>query len=204
MGKRDPRVDAYIARAPEFAKPILTRIRAKVHQAVPEVVETIKWGVPHFDYHGPMAMMAAFKAHCRFGFWYGSDVAESNPIVERIESVKDLPPDRTLLRLIEKAGELRAGGAKMTRATTPRAPVKVPPYFTAALRKNRTAIAAFEAFPPSHRREYVEWITEAKTEETRRRRLETAVQWIAEGKPRNWKYIRPRRNGTGARANRAR
>ena len=191
MGKKDPRVDAYIAKAPEFAKPILTHIRAKVHEAVPDVEETIKWGVPHFDHHGPMCMMAFFKAHCRFGFWSGS-VADAKPTAERIESISDLPADRAFVRLIKQAAALREGGAKMVRTSRPRPPVKVPSYFIAAVRKNRKASAAFEAFPPSHKREYVEWVTEAKGEETRQRRLETAVAWIAEGKPRNWKYMRPK------------
>ena len=190
MGKKDPRVDAYIAKSPGFAKPILTHIRAKVHEAVPDVEETIKWGVPHFDHHGPMCMMASFKAHCRFGFWYGNSVDDAKAIAERLESIEDLPPDRKLVGLIRKAAALRAGGVKMTRSTQPKPPVKVPSYFTAALRKNTKAAAEFQAFPPSHKREYVEWITEAKTEETRQRRMDTAIQWISEGKCRNWKYAR--------------
>jgi hypothetical protein len=190
MGKRDPRVDAYIRQAPAFAKPILTHLRAKVHEAVPEVEEAIKWGVPHFDHHGPMCTMAAFKAHCRFAFWSGSAADGARPVAERIETVADLPSDRALLKLIRQAAALRQGGARLRRSTAPKPPVKVPSYFLDALRGNRKALTAFEAFSPSHRREYVEWITEAKTEGTRERRLETAVVWIAEGKPRNWKYMK--------------
>jgi len=168
----------------------LTYLRARVHEAVPDVEETIKWGVPHFDYHGPMCMMAAFKAHCRFGFWYGSDMGSATPVAQRIQSLKDLPPDRTLLRLIRKAAELRAGGAKLVRSRIPKPPLKVPSYFMAALKKDRKALAAFEAFPPSHKRQYVEWVMGARGQDTRQRRLATAVQWISEGKPRNWKYVR--------------
>jgi hypothetical protein len=191
MGQRDPRVDAYIAKAPDFAKPILTHLRARIHEAVPDVVETIKWSVPAFDYQGPMAGMAAFKAHIRFGFWRGGTVdGEAVPSMERIESMKDLPSDRELIRTIKRAAQMNESGVKMARPTTRKPPVKVPSYFLEAVRANKKALAAFAAFSPSHKREYVEWITEAKTDETRQRRLETAVQWIAEGKPRNWKYMR--------------
>ena len=191
MGKKDPRVDAYIAEAPDFAKPILARIRAKVHEAVPDVVETIKWSVPAFDYQGPMAGVAAFKAHIRFGFWRGGTVGgKAIPSMERIESIKDLPSDRELIRTIKRAAQMNESGVKMARPTTPKPPVKVPSYVLEAIRTNKKALAAFEAFSHSHKREYVEWITDARAEATRQRRLETAVQWIAEGKSRNWKYVR--------------
>jgi hypothetical protein len=191
MGKKDPRVDAYIAKAPDFAKPLLTHLRARIHEAVPDVVETIKWSVPAFDYQGPMAGMAAFKAHIRFGFWRGGTVdGEAIPSMERIESMKDLPSDRELIRTIKRAAQMNESGVKMARPAKRKPPVKVPSYFLKAVRANKKALAAFEAFSPSHKREYVEWITEAKTEETRQRRLDTAVQWIAEGKSRNWKYAR--------------
>jgi hypothetical protein len=192
MGRRDPRVDAYIAKSPDFAKPVLIHLRTKIHEAVPDVEETIKWGVPHFDYHGPMCMMASFRAHCRFGFWVGNEVDGAKAVAERIESVRDLPPDRKLVRLIKQAAALRKGGVKMARTQRAKPPLRVPSYFAAALAKNKKAAAAFQAFPPSHKREYVEWITGAKTDETRQRRLATAVQWITEGKSRNWKYQRPR------------
>jgi hypothetical protein len=190
MGKKDPRVDAYIAKSPAFAKPILTHIRARVHDAVPDVVETMKWSVPHFEYKGPMCGMAAFKAHCRFGFM---KLGEANsPSVEKIESLEDLPADRVLDRLLKRAAALNEQGVKMARTARPKPPLKVPSYFMAAVRKNKKAAAAFNAFPPSHKREYVEWIAEAKSDETRQKRLETALQWMAEGKPRNWKYMRPK------------
>ena len=116
MGKRDPRVDAYIAKAPGFAKPILTHLRAKIHEAVPDVVETIKWSVPAFDYQGPMAGVAAFKAHIRFGFWRGGTVGgKAIPSMERIESIKDLPSDRELIRTIKRAAQMNQSGVKMVR-----------------------------------------------------------------------------------------
>jgi hypothetical protein len=192
MGKKDPRVDAYIARSPEFARPILKHLRSRVHDACPGVVENIKWGVPQFEYQGPMCGMAAFKAHCMFGFWKGALLREGSETTQRrrIDSMADLPSDAALRRAIKEAAALNEAGVKVSRAARPKPPVEVPPYMLAAIRKNKQAAAAFDALPPSHQREYVEWITEAKGEDTRQRRLDTAVAWIAEGKPRNWKYMR--------------
>ncbi len=196
MGGRDSRIDAYIGNAAPFARPILTHLRKVVHAGCPDVEETIKWGSPHFDYKGVMCGMAAFKEHCAFGFWkgsllkgLGSKSTEAMGQFGRITSVDDLPDERALIRLVKQAAALNDGGVKAPlRKNPPKAPVRTPPDLLAALKKNRRALAAFEAFPPSHRREYIEWITEAKRDETRRRRLETAVSWMAEGKPRNWKY----------------
>ena len=192
MGKKDPRVDAYIARSAEFARPILTHLRSRVHAACPEVVENIKWGVPTFEHHGPMCGMAAFKAHCMFGFWKGALLREGSETTQRrrIDSIDDLPSDAALLRAVRKAAALNEAGVKVPRVVRPKAPVEVPSYMLSAIRRNKQAAAAFDALPPSHKREYVEWIAEAKGEATRQRRLDTAVAWIAEGKPRNWKYMR--------------
>jgi uncharacterized protein YdeI (YjbR/CyaY-like superfamily) len=195
MATKDPRVDAYIERAQPFAKPILKQLRKTVHAACPDVVETIKWGVPAFEYKGPMCGMAAFKAYCTFGFWK-SALLENLPDAEnpmsafgRLTSVDDLPPEKTFVRLVKEAARLNDDGIKLPREVkSPKPPVKVPAFFSAALKKNRKAQSAFEAFSPSHRREYVEWITDAKTDETRNRRMAQAVEWISEGKGRNWKY----------------
>jgi uncharacterized protein YdeI (YjbR/CyaY-like superfamily) len=198
MGKRDKRVDAYIAKSPSFAKPILTHLREVVHEACPDVEETMKWSVPHFMYRGMLCSMAAFKEHCAFGFWKGALVVESDGKTDeaaghfgRITKVSDLPPKKVLAGYVKKAMELNESGTTLPR--TPKRASKelvAPDYFMAALKKNKKALATFEGFSPSHRREYVEWIIEAKSEETRQRRLEQAVEWIAEGKPRNWKYMR--------------
>jgi hypothetical protein len=202
MGTRDARVDAYIERAQPFAKPILTHIRRVVHGACPEVRETMKWSFPHFDYKGIFCGMASFKQHCTFGFWKGSilrDTVKGMPSggekamghFGRIASLDDLPNDKTLTKIVQVAARLN--DEKITeprKKAKPKPPLKVPPYFTQALRKSKKAFAAFEAFPPSHRREYVQWVTEAKTQETRNRRLATAIEWISEGKGRNWKYER--------------
>ena len=182
-----------------FAQPILTYLRGVVHDACPSVQETVKWSAPHFDYHGMMCGMAAFKEHCAFGFWKASLVLgdksgkaqEAMGHFGRITSVDDLPPKKTLIRYIEKAMALNEEGVQVKRPPKrPKKAIVAPAYFLAALKKNPTALATYEAFPPRHNREYVEWITEAKSAATRARRLADAVAWIAEGKPRNWKYMK--------------
>ena len=188
MGKRDPRVDAYIAKSADFAKPILKYLRDAVHAGAPAVEETLKWSMPFFDYKGPLANMAAFKAHCAFGFWKSALVGESR--MSRITSTDDLPPKKELIGLVKKAAKLNDEGVKVARTTKPKARLEMPSDLTAALGKNKKAKAAFDAFSPSQRRDYVAWIIEAKTEATRERRLQQAIEWIAEGKSRNWKYER--------------
>jgi uncharacterized protein YdeI (YjbR/CyaY-like superfamily) len=196
MPTHDPRVDAYIAKSADFAKPILTHIRETVHAACPEVEESLKWSMPFFSYHGPLMNMSAFKEHAAFGFWKGALVLERSSGDDdramgqfgRIASVKDLPPKRELVALIKKAMKLNEEGIKVPKAKTPRATLPVPAELAAALAKNKKAQATFKAFPPSHQREYNEWIGEAKREETRAARVKQAVEWIAEGKARNWKY----------------
>lgn len=197
----DPRVDDYIRRAAPFAQPILTRIRKVVHAACPDAVETIKWQHPQFEYKGPMMGMAAFKNYCVLGFWKAKLLIEQglplpdggNPMGynDRLTSVGDLPGDRDLTRIIKAAMALNDAGIKVPRPkAAPKPPVRPPAYFMAALKKSRKALAAWEAFSPSHKREYVEWITEAKTDATRDRRLTQAIEWIGEGKARNWKYMK--------------
>jgi len=199
MPTKDPRIDAYIERAQPFARPILKRIRKAVHAGCPEVVETVKWSMPAFEYKGPLVGMAAFKAHCALGFWKASlmktvpqdKLHDAMGHMGRFESIDDVPPEATLIRMVREAVALNDAGVKVPRRkAAPKPPPKAPADLLAALKKDRKALAAWQAFPPSHQREYVEWITEAKTDATRARRLETAVSWIAEGKGRNWKYER--------------
>jgi uncharacterized protein YdeI (YjbR/CyaY-like superfamily) len=197
MPTRDPRIDAYIAKAAPFARPILERLRELVHRGCPEVVETLKWSAPAFEHHGPLAQMAAFKAHCTFGFWKGELVTETAKAGEamgqfgRIATLADLPPDRVVVAYARKAAELNERGVKVERPKKhPKPAIPVPADLAAALRANAKARATFEAFSPGHRREYLEWIVEAKGADTRARRLATAVEWMAEGKARNWKYER--------------
>jgi uncharacterized protein YdeI (YjbR/CyaY-like superfamily) len=197
MGTRDKRVDAYIAKSAAFARPILEHLRGVVHEGCPEVEETIKWGHVSFGYKGILCGMAAFKEHCTFGFWKGSlivDAAdrqsdEAMGQLGRITTLGDLPSRKKLVAYVKKAKELNDAGVKVVRKTKPKPALETPADLLAALKKNKKANATFENFPPSHRREYVEWIVDAKTDETRQRRLAQAVEWMAEGKPRNWKYM---------------
>jgi uncharacterized protein YdeI (YjbR/CyaY-like superfamily) len=190
---KDPRIDAYIAKSAEFAKPILKNIRAAVHKAVPGVTETIKWGVPAYvDGRGILCMTPAFKGHCAWVFWTGRKPASVDvKALRRITAVDELPGSRALVAAVKEAATPSAAGTKKKAAArrTVR-PVQVPGYFMSALRTNRDALAAFTAFPPSHKREYVDWIDSAKTDETRQRRIATALEWMASGKSRNWKYAR--------------
>lgn len=202
MGKKEPRVDAYIANAQEFAKPILSHLRALVHQACPEVEEKIKWGFPHFDYKGMLCSMAAFKKHCTFGFWKGSLLPDPRGLMAktgetamghfgRISALSDLPADEVIIACIQEATRLNDDGVKAPAGPKkPRKALEIPDYFIAAIRQNPKALATFESFSYSHKKEYVEWVTEAKTEATRAKRLQTTIEWLAEGKIRNWKYVK--------------
>lgn len=233
---RDPRIDAYIARAAAFARPILTHLRQVVHAGCPDVQETVKWGAPSFEHHGLLCGMAAFKQHCVFGFWkhelvVGADRAaaqskggsrdraagrgrgeskepsrrrgpgESRGSINasddamgnfgRLTQVADLPPKRMLVALVRKAAKLNEDGVKAPRpAPRPKVDLVVPADLAAGLKKTLAAKTHFDGFSYSKRKDYIEWLTDAKTEVTRARRLATALEWIAQGKGRNWKYER--------------
>ena len=197
MAKRDPRVDAYIANSPDFARPILTHIRDLVHRHCPQVEETLKWRMPTFMHHGMLCGMAAFKQHCSFGFWkhelvVGKELAgspEGMGQFGRVTRLADLPSDKALAGYIRKAMQLNEAGIKAPRATPKKKALVMPDDLRAALKKNKKASATFDAFSPTNKREYVEWIVEAKREETRAKRLAQAIEWMAAGKPRNWKYL---------------
>lgn len=194
--KTDPRVDAYIDRQAEFAKPILRHLREAVHSVCLECEETLKWSSPTFMYKGQMlASMAAFKAHATFGFWKGSlVVGEAETQMSgmgqfgKLSSIEDLPRRDKLEALIKKAMKLTDEGVKAPRTKHKKEPFTVPQDLQAAIDAVPAARATFDEFPPSCQREYVEWITEAKRDETRSKRLAQAVEWMAEGKRRNWKY----------------
>jgi uncharacterized protein YdeI (YjbR/CyaY-like superfamily) len=204
--KANPKVDAYIAKSADFAQPILRHLRDLVHKACADVVEEMKWSRPFFLHGGViLCNISAFKAHCSFGFWgaeIGKALAAEGVVREsgmgslgRITSVKDLPAEKKLLGYIKQAAKLIDAGLGDNRMVlarrlvkAPKAPVEIPAEFTAALRRDRKAAAAYAAFSPSCQREYAEWIAEAKRPETRERRIAQAVEWIGEGKQRNWKY----------------
>lgn len=194
---RDPRIDAYIAKSADFAKPILEHLRSIVHAAFPEVEESIKWSCPHFLYQGKLVCsMAAFKQHCSFHFWHGKEVVGETDKkgmgqFGKITSVRKLPGKKELVAYVRKAVALRETGAKSSRAAAkPKPPMTLPADFAALLKKHAAARKHYEAFSPSAQREYVDWITEAKTDATRQKRMATALEWLAEGKHRNWKYMK--------------
>lgn len=202
----DSRIDVYIAKSRPFAQPLLNHLRELVHKACPDVVETIKWSRPFFEYRGViLGNMSAFKEHCSFGFW-GEEIAavlrdakvlhpDAMGSLGRLTSIEDLPTNKQMLDLLRRATAFIDSGqytspiaARHKVAKAPKPAVEAPPEFTRALRANKKASAAFAAFSPSCKREYIEWIAEAKRPETREKRIITAIDWISEGKQRNWKY----------------
>lgn len=197
MPSTDPRIDAYIENSATFAQPILTHLRALVHKACPDVIETWKWSFPCFDHKGLMCSMAAFKEHCSFGFWKQSLIdSEALPKEKtamgsfgKITSLKDLPSEKVMISLIHKAMELNEKGIKVPqKKSSEKKELVIPEILTKALGRNKKAKEQFEKFSYSHKKEYVEWITEAKTAPTREKRLATTIEWLTEGKSRNWKY----------------
>lgn len=200
MGERDPRVDAYIAKAAPFARPILEHLRALVHAACPDADETIKWGMPFFVVGGAsLCHMAAFKQHAAFGFWRHAEVmggerpAEGMGSFGKLATLGDLPPKRTLATLIKRAAVLNASGTKSVRAVAKKAPAllpEMPADFATALDGVPASRRTWDSFSPSHRREYLEWILGAKRADTRAKRIAQSVEWLAEGKSQNWKYER--------------
>lgn len=202
MEHTDKRIDAYIAKSAPFAQAILQHIRELIHQAAPEVTETIKWGMPFFEYKGPLCNMAAFKQHCAFGFWKAAMMKDPKGLLQQAEKsamghlgqirrMEDLPADKLLLAYIREAAALNEQGVKAP-ARTPKTQdaLEVPDYLEKELAKNKAAAKTFADFSYSNKKEYLEWLTDAKTADTRLKRLETAISWMAAGKPRNWKYMK--------------
>jgi uncharacterized protein YdeI (YjbR/CyaY-like superfamily) len=196
MPKTDERIDAYIAAAGEFARPIATKIREAVHAGCPDCEETMKWGQPTFVHGGKILCgFGAFKAHVRLHFWKGGLVGQGADPDEwgrlhRLTAVSDLPSKKVLAGYVKKAvAASELVETKPKRTAKPKQPAAIPDDLMAAMRKNKKALAGFEALSPSHKREYVEWITEAKASETRARRIAQTVEWTAQGKSRNWKYM---------------
>lgn len=202
MPTTNPAIDAYIAKAQPFAQPILLHLRELVHQACPNVEEKVKWSFPHFDYKNQMmCSMASFKEHCSFGFWKASLMSDSTLLetaksevamghLGKITSLKDLPKDAQIIAYIKEAMQLNEDGKKVVKAkpiVAPK-PLVIPSYITEAIKQNEQAFATFQAFAPSHKKEYVLWIDEAKTEATKQKRLAKAIETMAEGKPHNWQY----------------
>lgn len=196
---KDSRIDAYIAQAAPFARPILQHLRQLVHQGCPDAEESIKWSVPSFLYRGKiLCNLAGFKAHATFGFWHkdmekilaadGCKPGDAMGLLGRLTSLDDLPGDKRMLGYIRTAMQLHDAGAPTRTKAKPRPALAEPADLADALRRNKKAATTWAAFSPSCRREYIEWITEAKRPETREQRLLTTIEWTAEGKSRHWKY----------------
>lgn len=201
MGNYLPGVDQNILKAQPFAKPVLEHLRALVHRVCPEVEEKLKWGMPFFDYRGKsLASMMSFKEHCAFGFWYHVLLTDPDNVLARaqeggmgsfgkIRSLEDLPDDKQIAAFILESMEFIEKGVKLPKKDeAAKKALETPPVLAEALKKDRIAADVFEKFSYSHRKEYIEWINEAKTEPTRLRRLETTMQNLREGKSKEWKY----------------
>ena len=192
MIQKDKRVDEYILKSADFAKPILIHLRSLVHQSCPQVKETIKWGFPHFDYKGMMCSMAAFKQHCAFNFWKTALMKDAKEMMGqneyamghlgKIRSLADLPSDKKIAAWIKEAMKLNDNDVKLPERKKSAAPktIEIPDALQKALNKNKTAAAAFNNFSPSHKKEYAEWINEAKTDETKNKRIATTIEWATE------------------------
>ena len=196
MGSRDKRIDAYIAKSADFAQPILARLRALVHETCPDVVETLKWSHPSFEYKGILCGMAAFKQHAAFGFWKHEQVVGKDSKAKEamgsfgcLKTVADLPSKKAFAGFMKTAMRLNDEGiVAVRRKTAPKPKPVMHAELRAALARNGKAQKSFDGFPPSAQREYMEWVSEAKGEDTRARRVKQSVEWMAQGKRRNWKY----------------
>jgi len=202
MKEINNQVDAYISKAAPFAQPILNHLRTLIHQACPDVQETVKWGFPHFEYNGIVCSMAAFKQHCAFTFWKASLMSDKHKIFSQVKEqamgqlgkltdMADIPNDEVLIQYIDEAVKLNKEENKLPARTGKRVNknLKIPAYFQQALNRDKRALKNFSTFNYSNKKEYLEWITEARSEETRNRRIGQAIAWLAEGKVRNWKYL---------------
>lgn len=200
MKNTDKRVDEYIENAQDFAQPILRHLRQLVHTAYPDIQETIKWGMPYFEYKGLVCGLASFKQHVAFGFMKESLMSDPHKLFKnegeamgslgKIMSMDDLPEDKILITYIKEAVRLNEQGVKKERPKTTLKSIKTSEDLLKALKKNKKAFVTFENFSSYNKKEYIEWIEEGKTDETRNRRIETAIEWMSEGKVRNWKYMK--------------
>ncbi len=205
---KDIRVDVYIKKSALFAQPILKHLRALLFEACPNATETIKWGMPSYDYHGPMLSIAAFKAHCMAAFWKSKLLLDKNNYLGerknnggeamgnfgRITSINDLPPKEVFLDFVKQHMLLNESGIKVKKKEPVAKVLVVPPELKQALAKNERAKIEFDAFSVSQKREYADWIADAKSDVTRNKRLADAVEWISEGKIRNWKYHKTKKS----------
>lgn len=203
MENTDPRIDGYIQKSADFARPVLNHLRHLIHESCPRIQETIKWGFPHFEYKGTICSMAGFKQHCVLSFWKSSLMTDPYNLFQKtdktamgqlgqIKHVNELPSDDILISYFREAYELNEKNIKLpAKSKQPKTKeLEIPSYFTEALSESQKAIETFQNFSYSHKKEYVDWVTGAKTEETRTKRLATSIEWLEQGKPRMWKYLK--------------
>lgn len=204
MSQSSKQVDQYIKNAPEYAQPILVKIRKAFHKGCPELEETIKWGIPYFVCDGMLGGMAAFKKHVGFGFWRSNELddpaglfetgtgAKQSMCTAKVHNLKELPTQKVLVDYVRRAVKLNRADSSKPKKKSPKKKIttRTPADLAALLKKNKPAKVTFDALAPSHKRDYIQWITEAKRDATRQQRLKTTIEWLAEGKRRNWKYER--------------
>ena len=200
MANASKQVDDYIANAPDYAQPILKKIRTAFHKGCPGVEEAIKWGIPYFLHHGMLGGMAAFKKHVGFGFWRSSELDDPEQLFEtgtgakqsmctaKVFDVKELPTQKVLVDYVKRAAKLNENGKPTPKKASKNISTRVPADLADLLKKNKAAKTTYDALAPGQKRDYIEWITEAKRDATRQKRLKTTIEWLSEGKRRNWKY----------------
>jgi len=199
--KKNPKVDAYILNTAPFAQPILNELRATLETAEPELEETIKWGFPCFTFQSKLiCSFSAYKNHCVFRFWQGSNLKDSAGILtkvgetemgelSKIKNLEDLPNSEILINYIREAIELSKKKSTKTIVSEKKITIDLKSYDLQEIFSSFPKQAEkFDTFSPSHRKEYISWINEAKTEDTKLKRIKTMMEWLLEGKSRNWKY----------------
>ena len=200
MADDSKRVDEYIKNAPDFARPIMEKIRKAFHKGCPECEEAIKWGCPYFMYKGMLGGMASFKGHVSMGFWRSKEMDDPEKLFDtgtgakasmcnaHFHNLKEVPTQKILAEYVKRAAKLQDTEAPKKKATKKKISTRIPADLAELFKKHKKAKTVFEGFAPSHKRDYIEWITEAKRDATRQKRLKTTIEWLSEGKQRHWKY----------------
>jgi hypothetical protein len=198
-------VTAYAAAMPAYAQPIFAHLRALIHTTCPDTDEAIKWSIPHFERDGDyLCIFAASPGHASFTFYKQQLMSDPRlrdnlnlPAIKRfmgrLTSLSDLPDDATLAAMLQEAADLNARGVRLPDRAPKTPPVIDMPSAVAtavatALAANPAAQAVWDAKSAAWRKDYLVWITAAKTDPTRDARIAEALDWIADGKARFWKY----------------
>ena len=184
---RNPKVDAYIDKQQDFAKPILKHVRKLAHEALPRAEEALKWGVPYFTVNGKNAVgMAAFKKHASVMVCSTETAGGGMGNFGKLTDVSQLPGDEELIRQFRESAEAVQSPETSQPKTKP--VLAMPDDLASAIADTPSAQEVFDGFTDAQRRDYIEWVMSAKRQPTREKRVATAAEWIGEGKKRNWKY----------------